>query len=81
MSILLVVRRTQSGTRRIENDTRTIGGYVTALVSGVAIGMSWWIFPMVVCHALAGLIGFNWGDRWAGSMWMRWIGYKANGKV
>jgi len=56
------------------------GGYVTTLVSGAFIGVSWWLLPMVVCHAAAGLVGFNLGDRWKGSMWMRKIGEWINGK-
>ena len=56
------------------------GGYVTALVSGALIGMSWWLLAMVVCHSIAGLIGSNLGDKWKGSMWMRKLGEWINGK-
>lgn len=56
------------------------GGYVTAVVSGAFIGVSWWLLPMVVCHSIAGLVGFNLGDRWKGSMWMRKLGEWINGE-
>lgn len=56
------------------------GGYLTALISGAYIGLSWWLIPMVVFHALAGWIGFNLGDRWKGSIWTQKLGAWINGE-
>lgn len=53
--------------------------YASALGAGAYIGISWWLILCVVCNTLGGLIGFNLGDRWRGSMWMRYIGDLING--
>lgn len=53
--------------------------YVTALCAGAYIGISWWLVVMAAFNALAGLVGFNLGDRFKGSMWMRYLGRLING--
>ena len=53
--------------------------YASALGAGAYIGISWWLILCVVCNTVGGLVGFNLGDRWRGSMWMRYIGDLING--
>lgn len=53
--------------------------YVTALCAGAYMGNTWWLFACAGCNAIGGWIGFNLGDRWKGSMWMRYIGRLING--
>ena len=50
------------------------GTYSISIITGALLGLSWWLAVAVVCHLVAGLIGFNLGDKWKGSMWLMAIG-------
>ena len=46
------------------------GGYVTTILSGIAIGWSLWLIPMFALHIVSGFVGFRLGSDFGKSYWI-----------